>query len=159
LALRIVVAAVGRLRADTPEQRLVQDYVARFDRTGRPLGLGPLTVTEVEAKGAGGPATEGLLLARAVPDGAALAVLDERGRMLTSPGLAEVMAGWRDAGRGAAAFVIGGADGVDPALRDRADLVLSFGPMVWPHALARAMLAEQLYRAATILAGTPYHRA
>jgi 23S rRNA (pseudouridine1915-N3)-methyltransferase len=158
LALRIVVSAVGRLRADTPEARLVQDYATRFDRTGRALGLGPLTVTEVEARGAGGPEAEGVLLARVIPEGAALAVLDERGRMLTSPALADTLAVWRDAGRGVAGFVIGGADGVDPALRDRADLVLSFGPMVWPHALARAMLAEQLYRAATILAGTPYHR-
>lgn len=159
MALRVVVAAVGRLRADAPERRLVDDYAARFDRTGRPLGLGPFGVTEVEAKGAGGPGAEAQLLARAVPDGAALAVLDERGRMLGSPDLADMLAGWRDSGRGAAAFVIGGADGVDAALRDRADLVLSFGPMVWPHALVRAMLAEQLYRAATILAGTPYHRA
>jgi 23S rRNA (pseudouridine1915-N3)-methyltransferase len=159
LALRVVLAAVGRLRADVPEARLVADYAARFDRTGRALGFGPLTVSEVEAKAPGGPATEGALLARALPDGGALVALDERGRMLASPDLAALLADWRDAGRGAAGFAIGGADGLDAVLRDRADLVLSLGPMVWPHALARVMLAEQLYRAATILAGTPYHRA
>jgi 23S rRNA (pseudouridine1915-N3)-methyltransferase len=85
--------------------------------------------------------------------------MDERGRALTSPAFAALLAGWRDGGRGDAAFVIGGADGVESGLRDRADAVVSFGPMVWPHLLARAMLAEQLYRAATILAGSPYHRA
>jgi 23S rRNA (pseudouridine1915-N3)-methyltransferase len=79
--------------------------------------------------------------------------------MLTSPDFAATLAGWRDAGRAEAAFVIGGADGIDPELRQRADLLLSFGPMVWPHMLVRVMLAEQLYRAAQILAGTPYHRA
>jgi 23S rRNA (pseudouridine1915-N3)-methyltransferase len=103
-------------------------------------------------------AAEAALLRRAVPPGAALVALDERGQMLSSPDLAALIAGWRDAGRGDAAFVIGGADGLDPGLRTAADRVLSLGPMVWPHALARAMLAEQIYRATTILAGTPYHR-
>jgi 23S rRNA (pseudouridine1915-N3)-methyltransferase len=79
--------------------------------------------------------------------------------MLSSPALAERLARWRDAGRAEAVFAIGGADGTDPGLRADADLLLSFGPMVWPHMLVRAMLAEQLYRAATILAGAPYHRA
>ena len=79
--------------------------------------------------------------------------------MLSSPDLAAHLAQWRDAGRQDAAFVIGGADGLDPALRARADLSISFGAMVWPHMLVRVMLAEQLYRAATILAGSPYHRA
>ena len=78
---------------------------------------------------------------------------------MASPELARLVANWRDAGRQDAAFVIGGADGIDPALRDRADDLLSFGPMVWPHMLARAMLTEQLYRAASNLAGSPYHRA
>ncbi|MDZ4088693.1 MAG: 23S rRNA (pseudouridine(1915)-N(3))-methyltransferase RlmH, partial [Tabrizicola sp.] len=130
----------------------------RLDRTGRPLGLGPVTEHEVADKKGGGMAAERLLLARAIPDGAALCVLDERGKTLSSPEFAQALAGWRDAGRQDAAFVIGGADGVDPALRTRADLTLSVGRMVWPHMLVRVMLAEQLYRAATILAGSPYHR-
>ena len=155
--MRLHLCAVGRLRAG-PERALVDDYLQRFDRTGRALGLGPAAEHEVEDRKGGGMAAEGALLARAVPAGAALAVLDERGRMLSSPDLADTLARWRDGGRQDAAFVIGGADGVDPALRDRADLVLSFGAMVWPHLLVRVMLAEQLYRAATILAGSPYHR-
>lgn len=155
--MRVLIAAVGRLRTG-PERMLIDDYAARFDRTGRPLGLGPLTEHQVEAKPGAGPAAEAVLLARAVPAGAALAVLDERGRDMTSPDLAALLARWRDSGRPDAAFLIGGADGVDPGLRDRADAVLAFGRMVWPHMLARVMLAEQLYRAATILAGLPYHR-
>lgn len=155
--MRLHLCAVGRLRAG-PERDLVDDYLQRCDRTGRALGLGPVTEHEVEDKKGGGMAAEGALLARAIPEGAALCVLDERGKMLTSPEFAETLARWRDAGRQDAAFVIGGADGVDPALRARADLTISFGRMVWPHMLVRVMLAEQLYRATTILSGSPYHR-
>ncbi|MBM9596198.1 23S rRNA (pseudouridine(1915)-N(3))-methyltransferase RlmH [Roseitranquillus sediminis] len=155
--MRLRICAVGRLRVG-PERNLIEDYVARFDRTGRQLGLGPLTVHEVEARKGGGMTAEADLLRRVVPDGAAVCVLDERGRSLTSPQLADLLAGWRDAGRPEAALLIGGADGIDPALRRAADAVLSLGPMVWPHMLVRAMLSEQLYRAASILAGTPYHR-
>lgn len=155
--MRISLCAVGRLRAGA-ERDLVDDYLQRLDRSGRPLGLGPVTEHEVEDRKGGGMAAEGALLARAIPEGAALCVLDERGKLMTSPEFAAQLAGWRDGGRQDAAFVIGGADGVDPALRARADLVLSFGRMVWPHMLVRVMLAEQLYRAATILAGSPYHR-
>lgn len=155
--MRLHLCAVGRLRAG-PERALVDDYLARVDRTGRSLGLGPVSEHEVEDRHGGGIAGEALLLARALPEGAALCVLDERGKVLSSPEFAAAIAGWRDAGRQDAAFVIGGADGLDPAMRGRADLALSFGRMVWPHLLVRAMLAEQLYRAATILAGSPYHR-
>ncbi len=154
--MKLRLCAVGRLRAG-PEKALVDDYLKRFDRTGRALGLGPVEVVEVDAKGAG-MAAEGALLARAVPEGAMLCVLDERGQQMTSPDFAALLARWRDDGAGAAAFVIGGADGVDPALRDRAAAQLSLGRMVWPHMLVRAMLAEQLYRAASILSGGPYHR-
>ncbi|MFN5996632.1 MAG: 23S rRNA (pseudouridine(1915)-N(3))-methyltransferase RlmH [Paracoccaceae bacterium] len=155
--MRLHLCAVGRLRAG-PERDLIDDYLARLDRTGRPLGLGPVSEHEVEDKKGGGMAAEATLLARAVPEGAALCVLDERGKVLSSPEFAQALAGWRDGGRQDAAFVIGGADGVDPGLRARADLVISLGRMVWPHMLVRVMLAEQLYRAATILAGSPYHR-
>jgi 23S rRNA (pseudouridine1915-N3)-methyltransferase len=155
--MRLHLCAVGRLRAG-PERALVDDYLQRLERTGRPLGLGPVTEHEVEDKRGGGMAAEGALLARAIPDGAALCVLDERGKVLSSPEFAQVLAGWRDGGRQDAALVIGGADGVDPSLRARADLVISFGRMVWPHMLVRVMVAEQLYRAATILSGSPYHR-
>ena len=155
--MRVTICAVGRLRAG-PESALLADYLGRFDRTGRALALGPARVVEVEDRRGGGPAAEGVLLARAIPGQAALCVLDERGESVASPVFAGWLAEWRDAGRADCALVIGGADGTDPALRERADRVLSFGAMVWPHILARVMLAEQLYRAATILAGGPYHR-
>ncbi|MBL6427734.1 MAG: 23S rRNA (pseudouridine(1915)-N(3))-methyltransferase RlmH [Maritimibacter sp.] len=155
--MRVHIVAVGRLRAG-PERDLIDDYTTRFDRTGRSLGLGPLTIHEVEDKKGGGMSAEAALLSRAVPEGAVIVAMDERGKVQTSPQFAEQLAGWRDQGRGDVAFVIGGADGVDPALRSQADASLSFGKMVWPHMLARAMLTEQLYRAASILAGSPYHR-
>lgn len=156
--MRFHLCAVGRLRAG-PEQALIDDYLTRFERTGRALGLGPCTVHAVEDRKGGGPVAEAALLARAVPAGAVRLALDERGRVMGSPEFAGLIAGWRDAGRADLALLIGGADGLDAGLRAGADAVLSFGPMVWPHMLVRVMLAEQLYRAATILAGTPYHRA
>lgn len=155
--MRVHVCAVGRLRAG-PERDLVDDYLQRFDRTGRALSLGPLVEHEVEDKRGGGMAAEAELLSRAVPSGAVMVTLDERGRVLSSPEFAEQIALWRDGGRQDLAFVIGGADGIQPGLRARADFSISFGRMVWPHMLVRVMLAEQLYRAAAILAGTPYHR-
>ena len=155
--MRVHVCAVGRLRAG-PERDLVDDYLQRFDRTGRALSLGPLVEHEVEDKRGGGMAAEAELLSRAVPSGAVMVTLDERGRVLSSPEFAERIARWRDGGRQDLAFVIGGADGIQPGLRARADFSISFGRMVWPHMLVRVMLAEQLYRAAAILAGTPYHR-
>ncbi len=155
--MRLTICAVGRLRAG-PERLLVDDYSTRLTRTGRALGLGPLAEVEVEDRKGTGMAAEGLLLAKAIPEGAAVVALDERGQMLGSPELAARLAAWRDGGRQDAAFLIGGADGLAPDLRQRADLALSLGPMVWPHKLVRVMLAEQLYRAATILAGSPYHR-
>ena len=156
--MKVHVCAVGRLRAG-PERALVDDYYLRFDRTGRALGLGPVSEHEVEDKRGGGMAAEGELLGRAVPVGAVLVTLDERGRGMSSPEFAAMLAKWRDGGRQDVAFVIGGADGISPDLRERAEASVSFGAMVWPHLLVRVMLAEQLYRAATILGGGPYHRA
>lgn len=155
--MRVHLIAVGRLRAG-PERDLIDDYLLRFERTGRPLGLGPVVEHEVEAKRGLGMAAEADLLGRAVPGGAVLVCLDERGQVMASPEFAGMLAKWRDEGRQAVAFVIGGADGISPALRARAEASVSFGAMVWPHMLVRVMLAEQLYRAATILAGGPYHR-
>lgn len=149
---------MGRLRSG-PERDLIADYTQRFDRTGRALSLGPLLEHEVEDRKNAGMAAEAELLARAVPAGAVLVTLDERGKLLTSPEFAAQLARWRDGGRQDVAFVIGGADGIDPGLRAKADFSISFGQMVWPHMLVRVMLAEQLYRAANILSGGPYHRA
>jgi len=123
----------------------------------------PLALREVEARrGLSGLALkreEAALLLAAVPAGAAVVALDERGRDLDSPGFARLLGRWRDEGRADAAFLIGGADGHDDSVRNRADLLLSFGRLTWPHMLARTMLAEQIYRAQTILSGHPYHRA
>ena len=130
----------------------------RTDRTGRALGFGPVTLVEVEDKKGGGMAAEGALLAKSVPKSAKIVAMDERGKVMTSPNFASKLADWRDTGTQDVAFLIGGADGLDPSLRAAADLTLSFGAMVWPHMLVRVMLSEQIYRAASILAGTPYHR-
>ncbi|WP_170761251.1 23S rRNA (pseudouridine(1915)-N(3))-methyltransferase RlmH [Ruegeria lacuscaerulensis] len=155
--MRISIVAVGRLRAG-PEKSLLDDYLTRFDRTGRALGLGPARVIEVEDKKNAGMSAEAALLRKALPKGAVICTLDERGRVMSSPDFAQKLGGWRDAGRQDLALIIGGADGIDPDLRAEADFSISFGSMVWPHMLVRVMLAEQLYRAATILSGGPYHR-
>lgn len=155
--MRITICAVGRLRSG-PEADLVSDYLERFNRSGRVLGLGPAKVIEVEDRKGGGMAAEGVLLRRAVPKGALLCCLDERGVPEPSPRFAARLGRWRDEGRGDVALMIGGADGLDAELRAAADHKLSFGAMVWPHMLVRVMIAEQLYRAASILAGSPYHR-
>ncbi len=156
--MRVSLCVVGRLRAG-PERDLIDDYLTRFERTGRALGLGPASVIEVEDKKGGGSIAEAALLRKAIPDGAFLVTMDERGKVLTSPEFANKLAGWRDNSQRDLAIVIGGADGIAPDLRAEADFSLSFGKMVWPHMLARVMLTEQLYRAATILSGGPYHRA
>ncbi|MFY2823312.1 23S rRNA (pseudouridine(1915)-N(3))-methyltransferase RlmH [Ruegeria sp. MALMAid1280] len=155
--MRISICAVGRLRAG-PEKTLLDDYLTRFDRTGRALGLGPAKVIEVEDKKNAGMGAESSLLRKTLPKGAVICTLDERGRVMSSPDFAKKLGGWREAGRQDLALIIGGADGIDPDLRAEADFSISFGAMVWPHMLVRVMLAEQLYRAATILSGGPYHR-
>ncbi|MGB5866113.1 MAG: 23S rRNA (pseudouridine(1915)-N(3))-methyltransferase RlmH [Sulfitobacter sp.] len=155
--MKVHICAVGRLRAG-PEKVLIDDYIKRFEKTGRGLSLGPVSFLEVDDRKGGGMAGEAVLLRRAVPTGALICGLDERGTVETSPQFASRIADWRDLGRSDLAFVIGGADGIDPALRSEADHLLSFGSMVWPHMMVRVMLAEQLYRAASILSGGPYHR-
>ena len=156
--MRVRICAVGRIPPRDPESALVDGYLKRAAGAGRRLGLTPFEAHEVDPRKHHGTQAEAAALGALVPPGAARVALDERGRLLSSTGLAAQLAAWRDRGRTTAAFLIGGAGGLDPALREEADLVLSFGPMVWPHALARVMLAEQLYRATQILAGTPYHR-
>ena len=156
--MRLSIAAVGRLKSG-PESDLVRDYAARLSATGRPLALGPLELLEVDERKARDRATQSARLLERVADGAVVVALDERGKALTSPGLAKLIERTRDDGADQMAFLIGGADGHAASLRDRANHVISLGPMVWPHMLARVMLAEQLYRAVSILAGSPYHRA
>lgn len=155
--MKVTVCAVGRLPARSAERELTDDYLARFDQTGRPFGWGPITEVEVEDRKGGGMAAEADLLRKSVPKGAVLITLDERGRVLSSPDFSRKIEHWADQGRDIA-FVIGGADGIDPSLRAEADFSISFGAMVWPHKMVRVMLSEQLYRAASIRAGAPYHR-
>lgn len=159
--MRIVIAAIGRMKAG-PERELVARYLERAGAGGRSLGLSGFDVTELpESRASSSGARKGeeaKALAGVLPEGIVVA-LDERGKTIGSEAFAGEIARWRDAGRPAASFVIGGADGLDPDFVKRADLVLSFSPLTWPHQLVRIMLAEQLYRATTILAGHPYHRA
>jgi 23S rRNA (pseudouridine1915-N3)-methyltransferase len=158
--VRLLIGAVGRLKAG-PERELAERYRERLDAIGRGLALGPLSIVEIDESRARRPedrrADEAERLVKAIGD-ATLVVLDETGRALDSPTFAARLGRWRDDGVATLAFLIGGADGHDPAILSRASLVLSFGAMTWPHQIARLLLAEQLYRAATILAGHPYHR-
>jgi 23S rRNA (pseudouridine1915-N3)-methyltransferase len=155
--MRLTIAAVGRLRAG-PEKTLYDDYVGRLPW--------PVTLKEIEERRKLSTpqrkAREAELLLKALPEGATgrgiVIALDRRGKALDSEALARAIGGWRDGGARDLAFLIGGAEGLGLAVLERADLVLSMGAMTWPHLLARVMLAEQLYRAAAILSGHPYHR-
>ncbi|ODT68879.1 MAG: 23S rRNA (pseudouridine(1915)-N(3))-methyltransferase RlmH [Pelagibacterium sp. SCN 63-23] len=158
--MRIAIAAIGRMK-NGPERELVARYLDRAGMSGKPLALTGFDVVELPESRAGSAAArkveEARALRAALPDGI-IVMLDERGKSITSEAFASQLGRWRDDGRGAVGFVIGGADGIDPDFRQQADLALSFSPMVWPHQLVRIMLAEQLYRATTILSGHPYHR-
>lgn len=154
--MKVHLCVVGRLRGG-PEKTLIDDYLGRFDKTGRGLGLSLGRVIEVDDRKGGGMSAEAGLIRKALP-GAVFWAMDERGEVMTSPTFAEKLGAQRDRGAGDLAIVIGGADGIDPALRAEAGFALSFGKMVWPHMLARVMVSEQLYRAASILASSPYHR-
>jgi 23S rRNA (pseudouridine1915-N3)-methyltransferase len=156
--MRISICAVGRLRSG-PEKHLIDAYKTRFDKLGRGLSLGPLSLLEVEDRKNSGMVAEALLLQRSVPRDCHLTALDEHGDQMTSPEFAKFIVTLRDQGIKDLAFVIGGADGLDQSIKSQSKSQLSLGKMVWPHLLARAMLCEQIYRASGILAGTPYHRA
>ncbi len=159
--MRIVVAAVGRLKQG-PERELSERYRKRAADAGRRLGFRGVEIVEIrESKARESDKRmieESIALATVVPEGAVTIVLDERGENLDSLEFTREIMRWRDAGRPEAVFVIGGADGLAANLRERADLLLAFGAATWPHQLVRIMLLEQLYRAATLLAGHPYHR-
>ena len=160
--MRLTVAAVGRLK-DGPERELAERYRKRAEQLGRRIGLRDVEIVEVRESRAQEIGKrmieESIAIANVIPDKAAIVILDEHGENLDSKSLAMQLGKWRDAGRPAAVFVVGGDDGLAPALRERATLRLAFGAATWPHQLMRGMLLEQLYRAVTILAGHPYHRA
>ena len=151
--MRITIIAVGR-RKKGPEQDLFDQYRARLPwplelklvEEKKPLSGDALKVREAE------------LLLNAVPGGAVLIALDERGKTESSPHFAARLGDWRDGGARDVAFVIGGADGLAEEVRSRADFVMSLGKQTWPHQLVPALLAEQLYRGYAILTGHPYHR-
>ena len=149
--MRLVVAAVGRGRGD-PAQQIFEDYRKRLPW--------PLELREVRAGGGGkaGREREAAALMKGLAADAYVIALDGTGKALTSEGFAAKLASVRDDGAAVVAFLIGGADGHGAPVIARADMVLSLGPMTWPHLLVRAMLAEQLWRAASILSGHPYHR-
>ena len=155
--MKIHLCVVGKLR-NGPEKNLIDDYLNRFEKIGRSYGLGPVSVNEVEDKKNVGMSNEAILLQRIIPKGAVIIALDERGEVVSSPNFSEKLITYVNNNVSDLAIIIGGADGIDSKLRERADFKVSFGKMVWPHALVRVMIAEQLYRAASILAGSPYHR-
>ena len=154
--MKLTIVAVGRLGRGT-EAGLARDYAERAAAAGRQVALGPVDIVEVEPRKSGRDAEAQALLA-AVPAGAHVVVCDERGRALASRDFASHLAALRDRGLRQVVFLVGGADGHTDDLRARADELVAFGPQTWPHALVRAMLAEQIYRAVGIIAGSPYHR-
>jgi len=159
--MRISLFAVGRLK-NGPEKELAERYLDRFAKAGPAIGLELGKITEIIESRASNPDTrkreEAAHLEKMLADGAVLILLDERGKPLDSPAFADLVGGIRDQGKRDLLIAIGGPDGLDPALTGHAAHMLCFGKMTWPHQLVRVMLAEQLYRAVTILSGHPYHR-
>jgi len=159
--MRLVVAAIGRLK-DGPERELAERYRKRAEQTGRRIGFRDTEIVEIRESRAQEVGKrmieESIALANVIPDKAVLMILDERGESLDSATLASRLGRWRDDGRPAGVFIIGGDDGLAPTLRDKATLRLAFGAATWPHQLVRIMLLEQIYRAVSILSGHPYHR-
>jgi 23S rRNA (pseudouridine1915-N3)-methyltransferase len=159
--MRVLVIAVGRMKQG-PERELVEAYRKRAEGVGRSLGLRDVEIVEVRESRAPDAerrrVEESIAIANIIPERATLVMLDERGENFDSATLAALLRKWRSEDRTAVCFVIGAADGLADGLRQRANLKLAFGAATWPHQLVRIMLLEQLYRAATILAGHPYHR-
>ena len=159
--MRLIVIAVGRLKQG-PERELAERYRGRFDDIGRKLGFRGLEIHEIAESRARDAATrmaeEAAAIAALLPEKYGLVALDERGKSIDSAAFAARLGRFRDAATDII-FVIGGADGLSPELRGKASLTIAFGAATWPHQMVRVMLLEQIYRAATILAGHPYHRA
>lgn len=159
--MRITLFAIGRLKAG-PEKELAGRYLDRFLKSGPAIGLEFSRMIEVPESRASNADVrkreEAAQIEKALGDGSLLVLLDERGKALDSEAFAGTIGNWRDQGKRDLLIAIGGADGLDPALYGRADLVLNLGKLTWPHQLVRILIAEQLYRAVTILSGHPYHR-
>lgn len=159
--MRISVLAVGRLKAG-PEKTLAEDYLTRLKGAGPKAGVSRVAAADFAASRAQAieqrQSEEAAMLWEAVPPRAFAIVLDERGKPVSSEAFAQLLRRHIDMGTQNLAFLIGGPDGHAPETRDRAGLLLSFGPMTWPHRLARVMLFEQIYRSVTIMINHPYHR-
>lgn len=159
--MKLWIVAVGRMKAG-PEQELAARYIDRLRKSGAPLGLewgGVVELAEArQSTVAERKRDEAARIEAALPGNAAFLVLDETGRTPSSPEFSGEIARFRDEGTRDLAFVIGGPDGLAPELRARADLVIAFGRLTLPHQIVRILVAEQLYRATTILSGHPYHR-
>ena len=159
--MRLIIIAIGKLKQG-PERELAQRYHDRFEETGRKLGFRGLSVHEISEsrarEAAARIAEEAASIIALIPDKAAIIALDERGENVGSTKLAQTLGRFRDDSVPDTVFVIGGADGLSPELQRKAKMRLAFGAATWPHQMVRVMLLEQVYRAATILAGHPYHR-
>jgi len=159
--MRVTFIATGRLKAGQ-EAELAARYIDRMAKAGPAIGIEfarTVELTESRAQSSDQrKSDEAAELEKNLPKGAFLVLLDERGKTLDSVEFAERLGQIRDDGQRDIVLAIGGPDGFDKDLRQRADLTISFGRMTWPHQLVRIMLAEQLYRAVTILSGHPYHR-
>ncbi len=160
--MRVTILAVGQIR-NSPEETLCRTYLERLAGPGRTIGIRDVTVREIAESRAGSAAArtaeEARRLLAVVPGDAHVVLLHEAGRNMSSTELAATLRARAEGGVRDLVFVIGGPDGHGAELEDRADLVLSLGAMTWPHRLVRVLLAEQLYRAVTILTNHPYHRA
>ncbi|MEK7661288.1 MAG: 23S rRNA (pseudouridine(1915)-N(3))-methyltransferase RlmH [Pseudomonadota bacterium] len=155
----ITLATIGKFKKTEPEQEMALDYLERAQVIGRNLGLNPIRLHEIDTKNAApNPDKEAQIFLDNIPKNAFLIVLDENGQNLGSIELSQKIASLRDIGTKTLFFALGGADGHGLALKNRADFQLSFGKLTWPHKLCRVMAAEQIYRAVSIIAGTPYHR-
>ena len=160
--MQLDIIAVGQIRG-AAEMPLVEDFHRRIEVSGRQLGISGLSILELREKrgltGGEKKRSENALIADALARrNGPFIVLDETGKSLTSRAFADRLQGWIERGDSDVTFVIGGADGLDDTIRARADMVLSFGPMTWPHMLARVLLCEQIWRAVSILTRHPYHR-
>ena len=160
--MRVLIAATGRLKQG-PERELAERYRKRAADVGRRIGVKDIEIVEIKESRAPDAGKrmieESIALANLIPDKATTVLLQERGQNLDSAALTDRLRRWRDAGCPAVVFIIGGPDGLASSLHEKADLHLALGAATWPHQLVRIMLLEQLYRALTILAGHPYHRA
>jgi 23S rRNA (pseudouridine1915-N3)-methyltransferase len=160
--MRLVVISIGRMKQG-PERELAERYRERFDDTGRKLGFRGLEIHELAESRARDAAAriaeEAAAISAAIPEKSLVVALDERGDNLDSAAFARHLGRWRDDSVASTIFLIGGADGLSPDLQRKAKMRIAFGSATWPHQMVRIMLLEQIYRAATILAGHPYHRA